>query len=173
MGCNNCCGCAWGQPCTGFTISTTAFPYWEGGCDAKWSVSNGQAITCHQCGNQALIPPKLAKPKPKPLVYIAAPYTKGDQVKNCRDAMLKWDHLRVENKVTPICPHWSAYQQLLLPLNWDQWLAYDFEIISRCDAVLRLAGESKGAEAEEEHARSRGIPVFYSVGKLYEWVDER
>src|SRR5262245_37084238 len=36
-------------------------------------------------------------------------------------------------------------------------------LIERCDAVLRLAGESKGADNDVRLAKARGIPVYYSI----------
>jgi len=35
-----------------------------------------------------------------------------------------------------------------------------------CDAVLRIPGESRGADLECELARSRGIPVFDSIDDI-------
>jgi hypothetical protein len=39
-------------------------------------------------------------------------------------------------------------------------------LIERCDAVLRLAGESKGADNDVRLAKERGIPVYYSIEEL-------
>lgn len=36
-------------------------------------------------------------------------------------------------------------------------------LLERCDAVLRLPGESRGADADVARARSRGLPVFDSI----------
>lgn len=153
------CGNSWHRTVCGHrTLNIGA------GCDCSWDGygwSRGPSTS------------KPQPPKPKPLVYIAAPYTKGDQVANCRVAMQMWEGLRHAGRVTPICPHWSAYQQLLTPLEHHEWLAYDFELISRCDALLRLPGESKGADQEVIHARFKNIPVFNSVGELYKWVEGR
>lgn len=46
------------------------------------------------------------------------------------------------------------------------WLAMSLELVRRCDIVLRLPGESKGADLEVELARSLGKPVYYSVEEL-------
>jgi hypothetical protein len=48
-------------------------------------------------------------------------------------------------------------------LGAEAWLTMDLEIVSRCDAVLRLPGESTGADGETEHARKLGIPVFHDL----------
>ena len=39
-------------------------------------------------------------------------------------------------------------------------------LIERCDAILRLAGESKGADNDVKLAKERGIPVYYRVEEL-------
>ena len=36
-------------------------------------------------------------------------------------------------------------------------------LIERCDAVLRLAGESRGADLDVAQARERGIPVYHDL----------
>ena len=45
----------------------------------------------------------------------------------------------------------------------NYWYAKDIRWLLECNAILRLPGESKGADAEVEIARQRGMPVFYSV----------
>jgi hypothetical protein len=39
-------------------------------------------------------------------------------------------------------------------------------LIERCDAVLRLEGESKGADNDVRLAQARGIPVYYHVDEI-------
>lgn len=39
-------------------------------------------------------------------------------------------------------------------------------LLSRCDAVLRIPGDSRGADAECALAREWGIPVYTSVADL-------
>jgi hypothetical protein len=36
-------------------------------------------------------------------------------------------------------------------------------LIERCDAILRLSGESKGADNDVRLANERGIPVYYRL----------
>jgi hypothetical protein len=43
------------------------------------------------------------------------------------------------------------------------WLRMDFAWIRKCDAMVRLPGESAGADREVAFAKSIGIPVFKSV----------
>lgn len=106
------------------------------------------------------------------LVYIAGPFTKPCPLRNTRVAMDVFEELRQWGRVTPICPHWSLLQQMHTPLTHRQWLDHDFEIIRRCDAVLRLPGESDGADQEVELANELGIPVFRSQVDLYRFTEE-
>ncbi|MFN8376939.1 MAG: DUF4406 domain-containing protein [Anaerolineae bacterium] len=39
-------------------------------------------------------------------------------------------------------------------------------LIERCDAILRLEGESKGADNDVKLAKERGIPVYYSIDEI-------
>jgi hypothetical protein len=51
-------------------------------------------------------------------------------------------------------------------LSHADWLDMDFAWVAASDAVLRLPGESKGADMETAFAVERGIPVFHSVADL-------
>jgi hypothetical protein len=39
-------------------------------------------------------------------------------------------------------------------------------LIERCDAILRLPGESKGADNDVKLANERGIPVYYHIDEV-------
>lgn len=45
-------------------------------------------------------------------------------------------------------------------ISWETWIASDLAFIEVCDLIVRLPGESKGADLEVAHATERGIPVF-------------
>lgn len=62
--------------------------------------------------------------------------------------------------LAPFVPHMDAF--FFLPDgNWNAYLEYDLEYILTTEAVYRLAGESRGADLEVEHAFAADIPVFY------------
>ena len=50
-----------------------------------------------------------------------------------------------------------------------EWLAIDLAWVAVCEAVVRLPGESGGADMETAEARRLGIPVFESVAELVAW----
>ncbi|WP_414820653.1 DUF4406 domain-containing protein [Streptomyces rubrogriseus] len=39
-------------------------------------------------------------------------------------------------------------------------------LLARCDAVLRLPGDSTGADRDVAHARRRGLPVYHDVAQI-------
>jgi ABC-type sugar transport system substrate-binding protein len=46
------------------------------------------------------------------------------------------------------------------------------DILDGCDALLRMPGESSGADAEIAHANANGIPVLFDESSLAEWVNQ-
>jgi hypothetical protein len=98
-------------------------------------------------------------------VYIASPYTLGDVAVNVRESLLAADKL-VELGYAPYPPLYSHFWHFLSPKPYKTWLELDNEWVLRCDALLRLPGESQGADAEVELAKKHGIPVFYSIEEL-------
>jgi len=51
-----------------------------------------------------------------------------------------------------------TYEELMMPLS--------LALAERCDAVLRIGGDSRGADQEVEHLRARGRPVYRSMDEL-------
>jgi len=104
----------------------------------------------------------------KILVYIAAPYTKGDIAQNVRRALECADILFAKGYI-PYVPHLNAFWHFLSPKSWDDWMKIDLAILERCDAVFRLDGESLGANKEVRFADKIGLPIFYSIEELEEY----
>jgi hypothetical protein len=101
-------------------------------------------------------------------VYVAGPYTNGDTAENVRNAIYAGNNLRALG-FTPLIPHLTHFWHLVLPHAIDYWYAYDLEWLELCDAVLRLPGESRGADAEVKRAQELGLPVFDNYTDLREW----
>lgn len=101
------------------------------------------------------------------LVYIASPYTKGDVAQNVRRQFEVADYL-VKINFLPYPPLFSHFWHFLFPHPHEFWMMIDLEMIRRCDILLRLSGESSGADREVEFAKSIGIPVVYSIKELNE-----
>jgi len=92
-------------------------------------------------------------------VYIAGPYTKGDVAVNVRRALLMATRLLVMGHA-PYVPHLNHLWHLIAPQLYDTWLALDMEWLTQSEAVVRLDGESEGADKEVAKAEELGIPVY-------------
>ena len=97
-------------------------------------------------------------------VYIAGPYT-GNEGRNVRHAMAVASNLMASGLV-PYVPHLSHFMDIVFPHDYEEWIAYDLEWLRVCDVLLRLPGESTGADRETKQAEEWGIPVYYSLQEL-------
>lgn len=98
-------------------------------------------------------------------VYIAGPYTNGDVAVNVRSAYEAANQL-ADLGFAPFVPHATHFWHMLFPRRYEFWLELDREFLPCCDAVLRLAGESNGADGEVAQAKELGIPVFEDAAAL-------
>lgn len=103
---------------------------------------------------------------PMLVVYIASAYTIGDPVANVNRQLDAADRL-IDLGYCPMIPLLSHYQHIRHERDWRVWMQQSIEKLRRCDALLRLPGESKGANIEEELARQWLMPVAYSVEQLH------
>ena len=76
------------------------------------------------------------------LIYIAGPLTIGDTAYNIRNAIDAAERL-AEFGYTPVIPHLSYFWHMVYYHTHEFWLEIDKAIIHRCDAVLRIPGESR------------------------------
>ena len=93
-------------------------------------------------------------------VYVAGPYTKGDIAVNVKAA------IDVANELAsagfyPFVPHLSHFWHLIHPHPYMTWMELDSAFVKVCDCLLRLRGESRGADGEVLLARELNIPVYY------------
>jgi len=103
------------------------------------------------------------------LVYIAGPLSKGPLEMNIRNAVSVGRTL-LASDIDPVIPHLYCFMEMMFPLqDYERWLKFDFELIKRCDALLRIPGLSDGADREVSFAVDRGIPVFFDVETLLLW----
>jgi hypothetical protein len=123
------------------------------------------------------------------LIYVAGPIRRGcidHNVGQADDAMLAlmkagfsvinpmlscWAGMGAIRRDTPGAdthPHPLAHGGFR-ELGAEPWLTMDLEMVKRSDAVLRLPGESSGADGEVAHANEHKIPVMYSVQDVIDW----
>lgn len=101
------------------------------------------------------------------MVFISSPYTLGDVALNVKTQIDAADKL-MDRGYCPLAPLLTHFQHMVHPRSYEDWLKIDFEYLSRSDVVLRLPGESSGADREVAHARKLGLPVVFSLEELYE-----
>lgn len=99
-------------------------------------------------------------------VYIASPYSVGNQAENVNRQIVCAEFLSTYG-FAPIIPLINHFWEMVFPHpEPDFWIEYDFCFLEAADCLLRLDGESKGADMEVEFAKANGIPVFYTTSDL-------
>ncbi|MFT3852922.1 MAG: hypothetical protein QM733_09315 [Ilumatobacteraceae bacterium] len=113
------------------------------------------------------------------LILIAGPYasgTDGDPELMARNLkrleQAAWPIFRAGH--VPMIGEWVALPVLASagasgptdPLAAEVMYPTAERLLQHCDAVLRLPGESRGADQDVAIARARGIPVFHSLEEI-------
>lgn len=119
-------------------------------------------------------------------VYICGPISKGDLLHNVDQATAAFVAL-AKAGFAPMCPHWSVYSKPAVgssysdyvfcvatangndEMTYADWIGVDLPWVEVSDAVLRLPGESTGADMEVAHAAKHEIPVMDSVADVIAW----
>lgn len=113
------------------------------------------------------------------LILIAGPYRGGtnddpkliqqnlDKLEAVALPLFRMGHL-------PVIGEWLALPLLHLAGSkqigdnaWDE-IQYPVahRLLEKCDAVLRLEGESKGADNDVRIAKERGLKIYYSLDEI-------
>ena len=116
------------------------------------------------------------------LILIAGPYASGT---GGDPALMKQNLKRLEQAAwptfeaghIPMIGEWVALPVLESagatgpndPLAAEVMYPTAERLLQHCDAVLRLPGESKGADQDVAIARGRGIPVFTTLDEIRAW----
>lgn len=126
----------------------------------------------------------------RPAVYVAGAITKGDVVENVKKAHAAGTAL-LKAGFAVVVPHGSVFfgnetitsvttceddtfrekdrkvgfviDVLADGIPYETWIDHSLELVRRCDCLLRLEGESRGADLEEAEANLCGMPVYRSV----------
>jgi hypothetical protein len=98
-------------------------------------------------------------------IYIAGPYSKGDPKSNVHKAIETANAL-ADLGFAPYVPHFTHFWHIRFPRPYDFWLELDNQFLPFCDAVLRIPGDSSGADKEVEFAQELNKPVFHSIPDL-------
>jgi hypothetical protein len=113
------------------------------------------------------------------LILIAGPYRSGT---NDDPALLERNLRRLESAAWPIFQaghipmigEWVALpvlrgaggHSIAEPLAQQIMYPTAERLIEHCDAVLRLEGQSTGADQDVKLAQQRGIPVYQSIDEI-------
>ena len=103
-------------------------------------------------------------------IYVAGPLS-SDPLVNTAHAIKAGQEL-IEAGFAPYVPHLTQYWEALYypgVNSWETWLEIDLPWVSKADAVLRLPGESPGADREVALAYRLDIPVFHDIQHLVLW----
>lgn len=100
-------------------------------------------------------------------VYIAGPIANGhtakprDIYKNVRNAERFYEEL-INAGWTPILPHLSyhAWVNFDNDVHWPRWIELDLDLLDVVCAIIRIPGESIGAEMEVQYAQEKDIHVL-------------
>lgn len=118
-------------------------------------------------------------PTPK-LILIAGPYRSGtnddpelmaSNLKRLEEAawpIFRAGHIPMigEWVALPVLSSAGATQGPLDPLAEQVMYPTAERLLQHCDAVLRLPGESRGADQDVAIANSRGIPVYHALNEV-------
>lgn len=104
-------------------------------------------------------------------VYIAGPMTNGTKdhfnMSKIHEA-IEANFCLIENGFVPHCPHLTVFCELMNPhrISYEQWLDLDKRYIDDCDVVLRIPGDSKGADRECSYAIDHEKHVIHGLRRF-------
>lgn len=108
-----------------------------------------------------------------PVVYISGPITKGSRNLNVYQAYQLHEMLMLSR-----CAVINPIASTQLPFAWqgnmphETWMRADLPLVQRADLVVRLPGESVGADAEVKHAEAHGVPVIRYNSPMSKFLSE-
>jgi len=92
-------------------------------------------------------------------IYVAGPYSQGNVNRNVAQAMAVGMRVMDAGHV-PFVPHLSHFWDVTCPRDYETWMRWCLEWLRQCEALVRIAGPSSGADREVVCAREMKIPVF-------------
>jgi len=113
------------------------------------------------------------------LILIAGPYRSGtnddpELIKKNLDNLESMSLPIFRKGHIPIIGEWVALPLMNLAgfkkigdSIWDE-IQYPVahRLLERCDAILRIPGDSKGADQDVEIAKQRGLKIYYNLNEI-------
>lgn len=111
-------------------------------------------------------------------IYIAGPYSNGEtQSKQHVEANVMVARATARELVVagfhPVTPHLTHYIDncpclVDAKITYERWMEHCLADLETCDCVLRLRGDSKGADRECCRAVDLEMPIYRTVKELVE-----
>ena len=98
-------------------------------------------------------------------IYVSGPLSNGDVEANVKEAM-RVGGILMEKGFFPFVPHLNHYIEPMVTLGYEDWMRYDLAWLRKCNALIRLPGESPGGDREVALATQLWIPVFYGLDEF-------
>jgi hypothetical protein len=105
------------------------------------------------------------------VVFVSGPYTTPSPGENAKVIIeLAIDVARAG--AMPVAPNLMTDSRFMQVQNYAWWVCATSTLLWRCDAIIFTHdyARSHGALSEEAIALNRGIPCFYDVPELEEWL---
>lgn len=116
----------------------------------------------------------MSKVTSKAMVFIGSPFSQPSVTHNVNRAAMEYDWLWQTHKdrVIPVSMVVSsAYQDMIVPRGYDEWLDLCIDMMKRCDIYYALPGKSSGMEKEIAICNVMGIPVVRSREELEKYLE--
>lgn len=99
-------------------------------------------------------------------IYVSGPYTLDPE--KCTRAAIHAGNVLLDAGFAPFVPHLSHFWHTLVgERHYEDWMRIDLAWASVCDVMLRLPGESSGADREVAMAEDAGISVFRGTAEEF------
>jgi hypothetical protein len=118
----------------------------------------------------AKLPTETSPSSPRrPRIYVAGPYSTGDQATNLFRAIEVADFLLVLG-AAPYLPHLTHHWDQRCPHLYEIWMQLGLAWVEASDALYRIHGFSPGADREEARAVELGLPVLRDHGQAHQFI---
>jgi hypothetical protein len=109
----------------------------------------------------------MTSPTRRTRIYVAGPMTSSGNPYNNINRGISAATVLLDRGYAPYLPHLTCFWEAAVGTrNIATWLELDFAFLETCDAMLRLDGESHGADSEKAFALMHNIPVYHSLDTL-------
>ena len=95
------------------------------------------------------------------IIFISGPYSSDPLINTCKAIQAGEEVVKLGH--TPYIPHLNLIWDMFNPHPKNFWCKLDLGILYKCDGILRLPGESPGADQEIFHAVLWQLKIFHRL----------